>query len=124
MSDELQGKIPEFDEDVLKQYESNFVFGILADVDPGGGGSLVGNLVGFALEDPIKWDFRVSLETAVQFVSRYTADDVHIDCPHVQLMLGDQVVQFSGPFRVVRPKIYDIDNNTRMCTLAIDLVKS
>ena len=127
MSDDLRGKVPELDDDILKQYESNFIFGVLEGVDPQAGNNMLGNLVGLALEDPVKWDFRVGLETALRFVSRYSSEDpsatVAIPCGGFQLFLGDGVVRFPGPFVVVKPKIYDIDNNNRMCTLAVDLTR-
>lgn len=126
MSDDLRGKVPELDDDILKQYESNFIFGVLEGADPAAGGNLVGNLVGLALEDPVKWDFRIGLETAMRFIARYSSDDaskVEVPCPGIQLFLGDDAVRFSGSFNVIKPRIYDIDNNTRMCTLAVDLMR-
>lgn len=127
MSDDLRGKVPELDDDILKQYESNFVFGVLEGVDPDDGNDMVGNLVGLALEETVKWDFRVNLTTALRFISRYVSDDpsrqVLIPCAGFQLFLGEEAVRFPGPFAVVRPKIYDVDNNTRLCTLAVDLTR-
>lgn len=126
MSDDLRGKVPELDDDILKQYESNFIFGVLEGVDPAAGNNMLGNLVGLALENPVKWDFRVGLETALRFLSRYAGDSpttITIRCEGFQLFLGDGVLRFPGPFNVVKPKIYDIDNGNRMCTLAVDLTR-
>lgn len=127
MSEDLRGKVPELDDDILKQYESNFVFGVLEGVDPDDGNDMVGNLVGLALEETVKWDFRVNLTTALRFISRYVPDDDAgqpvIPCSGFQLFLGDDVIRFPGPFIVVRPKVYDVDNNTKLCTLAVDLTR-
>jgi len=127
MSDDLRGKVPELDDDILKQYESNFVFGVLEGVDPDNGNDMVGNLVGLALEEIVKWDFRVNLTTALRFISKYAIDDHTrqpvIPCSGFQLFLGDDAIRFPGPFVVVRPKMYDVDNNTKLCTLAVDLMR-
>jgi hypothetical protein len=121
MSDSLRGMVPELEEEQFQAFQDAFV--IVAVLLNDGNQTLeaTGNLVGLSMEnrDLIKLDVRVSIEDAYRAVGRHISGE--LKCDAVQLLLASDGIRINGPRRVAALKMFDIDHNNKMCTLAIDL---
>jgi len=120
MSEEIQGMVPQLEDDAFQKFEDAFIVGVLEialDDSP-----LVGNITGLAIDDNVKFDFRVSLSSAYSVITR-AALGKQMTCTAYQLHLGDDTIRVPGPYTIQSPRMIDIDHSTKMCVLAVDLIK-
>ena len=84
---------------------------------------LTGNLVGVEFSERLKVDIKLLLKDAFTFISKVISNSRHNKtCECLIMMLGDEVVNIPGPFKIFSTKIIEIDSTNKLCILAIDLI--
>lgn len=123
MSDSLKGMIPLLEEEKISSYEDSFVMiGLVFDTE-GDEKLLAGSLVGISREpEVVKVDVRTPVQNAFSFFKRWNT--VGVNCLSYHVSHLDEVLDVSGPFRIVSPRLMDFDIESKMCTLGIDLIKT
>lgn len=122
MSDSLQGVVPEL-EDQMKNYEDSIIIiGVeystdqLKDV-------IAGSLVGISFEpEVLKIDFRKSINECYQFFKICIEND-RVTSAAIYLQNSGDESLIKGRFRIVSPKLTDLDHRENTCTISIDLVR-
>ena len=86
MSEAIQGMVPQLEDDAFQKFEDAFIVGVLEialDDSP-----LVGNITGIAIDDNVKFDFRVSSSSAYSVITR-AAVSKKMTCNAYQLHLSN-----------------------------------
>ena len=128
MSEELQGQVPALETTQIDQFSDAFVliemtFSSQPIIFPAN--ILVGNLAGIEINDDTridKVDVRVPI-TAAYSVLSHVGRGNPLTCATYRLILGADVTEFKGNFDVKSPRIMDFDHGSKMCVLALDLVR-
>lgn len=119
VSDSLKDVLPE---DQLDQVDEMFI-SIAVVVDPRDA-SLTGNLSAVEFGENPKIDVKTSLKEAFRFIghvvsNKHTGKEVN----SLILLLGEDSISIPGPFKMSGVKIVDVDSSSKLCILAIDLIK-
>jgi hypothetical protein len=123
LSDSLRDVLPELDEESLDEMSqaiivvamSLFVGDSLHDV-------FAGKILGFSKDsDVVKLDIYTDLKSAYSVIKKYSTTG--LSCRNFYLRLNGDEISFEGRFRVSSSKIFDIDQQVKMCTLGIDLIR-
>lgn len=122
MSDELRGMVPSLEEDAAS-FEENLIVIALECYKDKNLEIISGTLRGISVEKEI---IRVDIKTDVSYAyscMKMLSLDSYI-CAAYHLNYMNDIIQQSGPFQVCNVKILDLDAQSKICTLGIDLVKS
>lgn len=119
MSEDLQGVLQE--ENIVNTFQESFISVIIVTQDKED--SLIGSLVGVQLESNIKLDMRVSLEDAYSFVSKILTNKISKLLSNIIFSYSDNSTVVKGPFEASSIKIVEIESNSKVCVLAIDLIR-
>lgn len=120
MSEDLQNVLQE-EEDIAKAYQESFISIVVLSQEKTD--ALIGSLVGVQLEENIKLDMKVSIEDAYVFVSKILTNRISKIIPGIILAYGDNSTHIEGSFHAASVKIVELDANSKVCVLAIDLIK-
>lgn len=120
MSEDLQNILQE-EEDIAKAYQESFISVVVLSQEKSD--ALIGSLVGVQLEENIKIDMKVSIEDAYAFVSKILSNKTSKIMPGIILAYSDNSTHIEGPFHAGSIKIVELDANSKVCVLAIDLIK-
>jgi len=119
VSDALKDVLPE---DELAQVNEMFIS--IAVVTEPRDSSLTGNLAGIEFGENPKIDLKTSLKEAFTFITNVVSNEDHNKKVNsLILLLGEESVSIPGPFIMTGIKIVDIDSSSKLCVLAIDLLK-
>ena len=109
-------------EDELAQVNEMFIS--IAVVTEPRDSSLTGNLAGIEFGENPKIDLKTSLKEAFTFITNVVSNEDHNKKVNsLILLLGEESVSIPGPFIMTGIKIVDIDSSSKLCVLAIDLLK-
>lgn len=122
MSDSLQGMVPEIEEQLLSYEESIIIVGVdyrtkeFQDI-------IAGSVVGIAFEtNVIKVDLRKNVKEIYRFIM-FCCQNPEIECHGLYMQHGESETVLQGPYKIVSPKLTDIDHKEKTCTLSLDLIK-
>lgn len=126
MSAELEGMIPEVEEELLEDPGAGFVICALEIDFLNKIEAFAGTVLGFSFEgdeDLLKIDLKMDTRKAYSlFKSIQTLKD-NLICRALYLQLGNEEITFNKNYKFSSPKILDIDPKEKICTFAADLIK-
>ena len=114
MSEELQGLIPELEDDTASEYGSNAVvqFDILDQKIP-----LRGPLVSVTSSQAMEFEIRSTIEAALAIYK--IKNDVIFD--KIKIIYHEESLTHEGPFMISDIKIHDIKHSEQICVLKMSL---
>lgn len=121
VSDIIKDDIPDANEELLTHIKYRFVTAKLDIKNKHQDIIVAGSLVGLSIEEKIKIDFKVKLEIGFDIISGYLYG-IEYECNNLHLSYADEETVISRKMRLLSPKIYDVDHENMLCTLALDLV--
>lgn len=86
--------------------------------------SLIGNLVGVEFSSNPKFDIKVSLHDAFNFISNILLNESNNQIVAIILAFSEKNITLVGPYNIANSKILEIDSINKACVLAIDLIKN
>lgn len=123
MSDALKGKLPELDEEIIKKLEDTIITVSFQFSREDVTDVMSGLLVGCSVDsDSIKLDFRLDTTEAYNWFAKFVEPDWR--CIRLIIEHAGHCIDMTGPFYVNSPKIIDIDRQSKMSTLGIDLIRN
>ena len=124
MSDSLRGMIPELEEEQFNAFQDAFVIVGLLVRSGEERHEITGNLVGVSVEsrDVVKIDVRTSVTAAYRSLKRHAEGG--LTCDTCQMVLAAEATCLDGPYTVSSVKVLDFDHQNKMCTLALDLIRT
>ena len=119
ISDDLKGVV---DDEQLKNASGMFIS--IALISEDGEINLTGNLVGVEFSEKPKFDIKITLNDAFEFISNVIINQQHNKkYQSFVMMLGEKLCNIPGPFILHSTKIIEIDPTNKLCILAIDLLR-
>lgn len=122
MSDSIRGIVPDLTEEILSQIKHRYVTVRLEAHKPDQQVIIAGSLVGISVEDVLKIDAKVKLETGFEVMSSLTLRESYL-CKNLVLSLGDFDTHVNDEWDLSSAKVYDIDHESMLCTLGLDLTR-
>ena len=122
MSPELEGQIPDVD-DQIAALEGSMPLCVL-ELDLGTGDPdddlVMGTLVGISFGPAIEIDMRLPTPEAFRICSKWLSGGV-MECSAYHFNHGEQENRQVGPWYVHRTRMTDFDTAQKTCTLGVDL---
>lgn len=121
MSEELQGMVPEI-EDNLEKYHDSFIIAGLQFYNDKEKIVHSGTVTGFSVEDNvIRIDVKSTIEEAYYIVKKHVDGNLKCDVCYMQYVDNDIILK--GPFNISSAKMMEFDREAKLCVLGVDLVR-
>lgn len=122
VSESIKDIVPDLTDEILSQIKYRYVTAKMEIENKHQDLIVAGSLVGLSIEDAIKIDFKVKLEIGFDIISGllYGLD---YTCKNLTLNFGEEKTVIDSKLKLCSPKIYDLDHENMLCTLALDLVR-
>lgn len=122
ISESIKDMIPDLTDEIISQARKKYITVSMELLDEQQSLVVAGSLSGVSIENVIKIDIRTKIEIGFQVVSRYVEGEKYV-CKDLVIAHGDLNTHFEDELDVSSPKIYDLDHENMLCTLALDLAR-
>jgi len=115
MSESLQGNLPDID---VLELQDKFILSILSIIVGESIENVIGNVVSYSIDDKeIVLDIRVMMSDAYSLLEAWPT----VRLQKYDLCLGENTIEFFGPFSASSLGVRDIDSIRQLCVLAMKL---
>jgi hypothetical protein len=115
MSESLQGNLPDID---ILDLQDKFILSILSIIVGESIESVIGNVVSYSIDqEEIKLGVRVMIPDAFGLLEAWPS----VRLQKYDLCLGENTIEFFGPFSATSLGVQDIDSTRQLCVLAMKL---
>lgn len=123
MSDSLKGMVPELEDDATQTAAGIANSFVIAVLEMRSAELIAGSLDGISIEDnSIKVDVKVNIDNAYDLMIMMS-NGARPVCEAIQLHKGDKMHRIPGPYEMTTPKMFGIDPPSKLCVLAVDLIR-